>query len=192
MTATRIRNPHAHSRPFLAPLIALSSALVLLLGGCQTQDGLSGGDSKNTLAVAFATPPPKFADGVHASGYSTPMAMEFSPDGRLFVLEKGGNVKIVNVTAPFLTLTPGVKLNQNTERGLLGIAFDPNWATQKYVYIHYSVQANPVYNRVSRFTVSATDANKAMRAPGYGPATTVGAGAFTRPNAGPLVLSRNL
>jgi glucose/arabinose dehydrogenase len=167
MTATRIRNSHAHSRPFIAPLMAFSnalvlfvlfgSALVLLLGGCQTQDGLSGGDRKNTLAVAFATPPPKFADVVHASGYSTPMTMEFAPDERLFVLEKGGNVKIVGVTAPFLTLN----VNQATERGLLGIAFDPNWATQKYVYIHYSVQANPVYNRVSRFTISATDPNKA-------------------------------
>lgn len=38
----------------------------------------------------------------------------------------------------------------------------------------------------------ATDANKPTRAPGYGPASTVGAGAFSRPNAGPLVISRNL
>jgi hypothetical protein len=38
----------------------------------------------------------------------------------------------------------------------------------------------------------ATDANRSMRAPGYGPAATVGAGAFARPNAGPLVISRNL
>lgn len=38
----------------------------------------------------------------------------------------------------------------------------------------------------------ANDANRKMRAPGYGPASTVGAGAFSRPNAGPLVISRRL
>ena len=38
----------------------------------------------------------------------------------------------------------------------------------------------------------ATDANKPMRAAGYGPTATVGAGAFARPNAGPLVVSRRL
>lgn len=38
----------------------------------------------------------------------------------------------------------------------------------------------------------ASDANKPMRAAGYGPAATVGAGAFARPNSGPLVVSRSL
>lgn len=38
----------------------------------------------------------------------------------------------------------------------------------------------------------ASEANRPMRAPGYGPAMAVGAGAFARPNSGPLVLSRNL
>ena len=38
----------------------------------------------------------------------------------------------------------------------------------------------------------AADANKPMRANGYGPAATVGAGVFARPNSGPLVVSRRL
>jgi hypothetical protein len=38
----------------------------------------------------------------------------------------------------------------------------------------------------------ASDANKPMRAPGYGPAASVGAGLYARPNAGPLVVSRRL
>ncbi|MGE7472747.1 hypothetical protein ACQKLX_25190 [Bosea sp. NPDC003192] len=38
----------------------------------------------------------------------------------------------------------------------------------------------------------ATDTNKQNRAPGYGPAATVGAGVFARPNAGPLVISKSL
>ncbi|MDB5049861.1 MAG: hypothetical protein JWO30_2932 [Fibrobacteres bacterium] len=135
--------------------------LALLLAGCQSQEGLASdnGDGRNTLATALSVPPPKFADNLVAQGLNTPMAMEFAPDGRLFVLEKSGAVKIVqsvSTTLTFLTLN----VDQNTERGLLGIAFDPNWANQKYVYIHYSVPGANA-NRISRFTVSAADANKA-------------------------------
>ena len=157
VTAKRIRSTYFHSRPVIAPLMAFFSLLVLLLVGCQTTDSMTG-DRKvyKPLAVAFAVPPPKFAGGVVASGFATPMAMEFAPDGRLFVLEKSGAVKIVGVATPFLTLS----VDQNTERGLMGIAFDPNWATDKKVYIHYSVPgANR--NRVSIFSVSSTDPNKA-------------------------------
>jgi len=77
-------------------------------------------------------------------------AMEFAPDGRLFFLEKAGTVKIVKnnqvLATPFLKLT-GV--NSEGERGLLGIAFDPNFATNKYVYFYYTV-ANPLHNRIIR------------------------------------------
>jgi len=46
------------------------------------------------------------------------------------------------------------------ERGLLGIAFDPNFATNGYIYIYYTVPSVP-NNRVSRFTTSAGDPNMA-------------------------------
>jgi glucose/arabinose dehydrogenase len=145
------------SRRFTAGALA---AGLTLLGGCQMPDSLTGDRDKNTLAVGFAVPPPKFADGIFASGFNTPMAMEFSPDGRLFVLEKSGNVKVIpaggGAASTFLTLS----VDQNTERGLLGIAFDPQWSTQKYVYINYSVNGGN-HNRVSRFTVSASNPNAA-------------------------------
>src|SRR5205823_3177881 len=72
--------------------------------------------------------------------------------------EKGGAVKVVSggATSTFLTLP----VDQNTERGLLGIAFDPQWPTQKYVYINYSVNGGN-HNRVSRFTVSGSNPDQA-------------------------------
>ncbi|MDB5104047.1 MAG: Por secretion system C-terminal sorting protein [Fibrobacteres bacterium] len=160
MTANRTRISHFRSRTVIAPLMAVLSMLVLLLGGCQSEDGLTGNRGQNTLATGMAVPLTKFADQNVISGLSTPMAMEFAPDGRLFVLEKSGAVKIVTgpaTTVTFLTLT----VDQNTERGLLGIAFDPDWNNGvKKVYIHYSV-AGGNHNRVSIFSVSASDPNKA-------------------------------
>jgi glucose/arabinose dehydrogenase len=137
------------------------SLAVMLLGGCQTQEGPTSESREgyNTLAVGLTVTQPKFADSLASQGYNTPMSMEFAPDGRLFILEKSGAVKIsqgASAALTFLTLT----VDQNTERGLLGIAFDPNWTTDKYVYIYYSRNGAGA-NRVSRFKVSTTDANKA-------------------------------
>src|SRR5262245_64947272 len=69
---------------------------------------------------------PGFSEVTIVSGLSSPTAMDFSPDGRLWALEQGGRVKLVhNDGTTFTALTKTV--DANGERGLLGIAFDPNF-----------------------------------------------------------------
>ena len=51
---------------------------------------------------------------------------------------------------PFVTVTTSA----NGERGLLGIAFDPNFASNQFVYVYYTVITAPIHNRVSRFTAN--------------------------------------
>lgn len=81
-------------------------------------------------------------------------AMEFAPDGRLFYLEKGGTVKVVKnntvLGTPFMKIS---NINSDGERGLLGIAFDPNFVSNKYVYLYYTM-GNPLHNRVIRVTAN--------------------------------------
>lgn len=112
-------------------------------------------------ALAFsagaATLPPGFVE-TQISGLSSPTAMDFAPDGRLFVCQKGGDLRVIKngvlLTTPFLTL-PAV--DSAGERGLLGIAFDPNFATNNFLYIYYTVpgvSGGPSHNRVSRFTAN--------------------------------------
>jgi glucose/arabinose dehydrogenase len=88
------------------------------------------------------------------TGLTQPTAMEFAPDGRLFVLEKSGKVRIVKdgslLSTPFLTLS----VNATGERGLLGIAFDPQFASNRFVYLYYTTSTSPIHNRVSRFTAN--------------------------------------
>jgi glucose/arabinose dehydrogenase len=80
--------------------------------------------------------------------------MAFAPDGRLFVCQQGGQVRVIKngslLSTPFASLT----VDFSGERGLLGIAFDPNFATNKYVYLYYTVSTSPIHNRVSRFTAA--------------------------------------
>src|SRR5262245_12835867 len=76
--------------------------------------------------VVPTTLPAGFAESTFAGGLNTPTAMEFAPDGRLFVAEKGGQVRIITPNGTVLP-TPCLSVSVNTvfERGLDGITFDP-------------------------------------------------------------------
>ena len=98
-----------------------------------------------------ATLPAGFSERLIAQGLSAPTAMQFAPDGRLFVCEQGGRVRVIKdgalLPAPFVTLT----VSSAGERGLLGVAFDPHFATNQFVYVYYTATTPTVHNRVSRF-----------------------------------------
>jgi glucose/arabinose dehydrogenase len=82
-----------------------------------------------------------------------PTAITKSPDGRLFICEKAGKVKVFKngaiLSTPMIQLSNVEELN---ERGLGGIAVDPSFSTNGYIYLYYTT-SNPVHNRLSRFTV---------------------------------------
>ena len=83
---------------------------------------------------------------------NSPTAMAFLPDGRIFVCEQTGAVRVIKdgtlLAEPFLQ----VSVTSTGERGLLGIAIDPDFETNSYVYVYYTVPVAPRHNRISRFT----------------------------------------
>lgn len=97
-----------------------------------------------------------FTRSIWASGFgNVPTAMAFAPDGRLFVTEQGGAVRIVKngalLSQPFVTV-PTVA---DGERGLLGIAFDPDFASTGWVYLYYtSTATGEAHNRIVRYTAN--------------------------------------
>jgi glucose/arabinose dehydrogenase len=111
--------------------------------------GLGG----RTLAAA-ATLPAGFTETQIASGLASPTAMAFAPDGRLFVCEQGGRLRVIRdgtlLPTPFLTVT----VSATGERGLLGVAFDPAFAANRFVYVYYTATTPTVHNRISRFTAN--------------------------------------
>ena len=88
------------------------------------------------------------------SGLSNPTAMQIAPDGRIFICQQGGSLRVVKNGA--LLPTPFITLNVDPagERGLLGIAFDPNFASNRFLYLYYTVPSTPRHNRISRFTAN--------------------------------------
>jgi glucose/arabinose dehydrogenase len=81
--------------------------------------------------------------------------MTVANDGRIFVAYQGGEVRVVKNGV--LLPTPFVKLDVNVfdEQGLIGIALDPEFGSNGYVYLTYTVSnVNPAYQRIVRYTAS--------------------------------------
>ena len=116
-------------------------------------------DAQSTRPVAptpaptpTPTPSPRIGPAVVenvqliASGLEAPWSVALAPDGRLFVTERPGRVRIVRLGAgggleakPWATLP--ARANPDAERGLLGIALDPDFARTGFVYLYYSYAA---------------------------------------------------
>src|SRR3989441_9171382 len=103
-----------------------------------------------------------FVDSKFSGGLNGPTAMEFAPDGRLFVTEKGGALKVIKngvlLPTPFLS----VSVDTRGERGLESVTFDPNFVTNGYVYVYYTTSDLPNHNRVSRFTADPVNPDIAI------------------------------
>ena len=91
-----------------------------------------------------------------AGGLEAPWSMDLAPDGRLFVTERPGRVRIVKLGSGRLQPEPWARVkayaNPNAERGLLGIALDPEFARTGFVYLYYSYTGagGATLNRVVR------------------------------------------
>lgn len=111
-------------------------------------------------SLSLAQLPPGFADEPYTTGLSQPVAIAFDPGNRMFIAQKGGTVRVVDSNGNLLAgIALTLSVTSNSERGLLGIAFDPDFQTNNYVYLYYTTGASSLNapatpkNRVSRFLV---------------------------------------
>ncbi len=91
-----------------------------------------------------------------SNGFSSPVDIQNAGDDRLFIVEQAGRIQILNAdgtinSTPFLDIT--TQVSSGGERGLLGLAFHPDYATNGYFYVYYTNNSGDT--QVSRFTVSS-------------------------------------
>jgi len=128
--------------------------IFLLLQACRfSEPNAQGPDDIGHPALAAATLPNGFRETVIAI-VGDPTAMAMAPDGRLFVCDQWGSLRVIKgdvlLPNPFLE----VPTTLQGERGLLGVAFDPDFPTSPYVYVYYTAADPVTHNRISRFTAS--------------------------------------
>ena len=128
-------------------------------------DNVSGNFEAGVLGISSA-PAITFTEIISGLEYPTDIAN--AGDGRLFVVEKVGRIRIISGTTllatPFLDIDSLVTggTSSNDERGLLGLAFHPDYATNGYFYVSYNFGSGD--SRIARYTVDAANPNLANAA----------------------------
>lgn len=96
------------------------------------------------LPLSGQTLPPAFRDKVVFSGLTQPTAIAFASDGRVFVAEKSGLIKVfasLSATTPTVFADLRTNVYNFWDRGLLGLALHPNFPATPYVYVLYTFDA---------------------------------------------------
>ncbi len=114
-------------------------------------------ENRDLLAIL----PSGFDQSTLVAGLSRPTAMEFAPDGRLFVAEQAGTLRRVDTGTIAAVPTLALAVDDAGERGLLGLAFDPNDPAVTFVYVYYTTPQGGTHNRVSRFRLVGDRADPA-------------------------------
>jgi glucose/arabinose dehydrogenase len=132
------------------------------LTAAQVTDHYNAGVGNGTPSGSL---PAGFQDVTVTTGLSKPVAMTWAPDGRIFVAEKPGTVRVIDAkgalqSTPILDISDHV--NNYGDRGLLGIATDSDFATNHFLYLLYTYELNPLapdgggpmVSRLTRVTVN--------------------------------------
>src|SRR5688572_17016392 len=121
--------------------------------GCDADEPVAIDNDELTVSVELV------ADGLDQPLY---LASPPGDNDRLFVVERGGTIKIVRssgvVGTPFLDVSDDVT-TEGDEQGLLGLAFHPAYATNGYVYLNYTDREGRT--RIVRFTATGDVADPA-------------------------------
>lgn len=136
-----------------APVLALALVVatdVITTKACNATDSPSPTPSGDVSTTQDGV---RFSVEVVATGLQIPWSLAFAPDGRLFVTERPGRVRIftANLATSEVALTLDDAFTQG-EAGVLGVALDPDFPGNRFVYLYYSAQVGGgAVNRVVRY-----------------------------------------
>ena len=96
------------------------------------------------------------------SGLNGATALAQSPDGRLFVAEQSGALRVVKNGALLPTPFMQLLVDGSGERGLIGVAVHPDFARNRWLYLHHTTREGGTHNRISRVTADPGNPDQAL------------------------------
>ncbi len=119
-------------------------------------------------APAAAAVPAGFIEVTAFSGLIQPTSIRFAPDGRIFVAEKRGVVKVfegLGDTSPTVVVDLRTEVHNFWDRGMLGLAVDPGYPARPYLYVLYTFDG-PIGGSAPRWGTANTDSDPCPTPPG--------------------------
>jgi glucose/arabinose dehydrogenase len=118
----------------VALLVAAACVFTVQRAGASRPSRAQSPEAADLPTLAIASP---------IGGFTQPLGVTNAGDGsnRIFVVEQGGTIRIIKngsvLSTPFLNISNRVSTN-GSERGLLGLAFPPNYSSKGYFYVDYT------------------------------------------------------
>ncbi len=124
------------------------------LQGTADRDLIYGFDPNGAQGNVSAISATRVASGLTGALFVT------APPGdtdHLFIVQQSGAIRVLDLNTGQLAATPflTIPVDSSGERGLLGLAFDPNYATNGFLYVYHTVAGSPAHNQVDRYHVSS-------------------------------------
>lgn len=113
------------------------------------------------LIYTSTLPQPTPAEGtttILAENLDVPWAMDFLPNGTMIFTERAGTVNLLENNSTIKVAD--INVSQQTESGLLGVAVDPNFTENRYIYLYYTYDGG--VNRISRFVLDGSLENETV------------------------------
>jgi glucose/arabinose dehydrogenase len=148
------------SHRFLSSL-SLAAGLVLVPSVIHAQYDCTGISQTSNTTLASVTV---------ATTLSNPLFVAAPPGDpvRIFIVERGGTIRIhkkgtsASTLSTFLDISTKVDSETDGEMGLLGLAFDPNYASTRFFWVNYTETiSGQIYTVVARYTANAVDPDRA-------------------------------
>ena len=142
--------PGQLSRLTLPALVTLA----LVTTACSSERGEAANELADSAQAGTGSSSSLVSIETVASGLVTPWALAFAPDGRIFITERPGRIRIVDegvlAEEPWAT----VPVKEEGEAGLMGIAISPDFARTRHVFVVGAFRSgdDDLVNRVMRFT----------------------------------------
>lgn len=129
-------------------LLSLRRALLVSLLSLQVTT------SRSANAQDFAFDPNRFEKTIVVNGLTQPMEMAIAPNSTIYLIELGGKVKAIDPSNGSTKIIGSLKVTTEQENGLIGIALDPKFAQNRWMYLQYSPPDFPGQH-ISRFEIAA-------------------------------------
>jgi glucose/arabinose dehydrogenase len=144
------------SAPYQASVTVASHARGVHVVRARSRDAAGNFSAWDTATISFGGTQ-SLAAGFTSAQFGSNLpdlgtALAFAPDGRLFVALKGGAIRVIANGTLLPASFANFPVDGGGERGLIGIAFHPQFATNGYVYVHYSTTTGAA--RISRLTAN--------------------------------------
>jgi glucose/arabinose dehydrogenase/type 1 glutamine amidotransferase len=124
--------------------------LAHLLGGIEYAAGVVAADPGSTIDS-------NYQKVILDSNVSDPLQLVVAADRKVYYIERAGNVKMYNPTTSLITLMGQINVEEQVEDGLLGIALDNGFLTNRFLYLFYSPNSTNSAQSISRFTVTSSN-----------------------------------